>query len=128
MAKIYHEIRDPIHTFIKVEPKERAVIDSTAYQRLRDIHQLALSYLVYPAATHTRFEHALGVMELASRVYDIVTEPRNIHKRLRDGNLVPDRNVHDWIYWRQAVRMAALCHDLGHLPFSHGPEHLLPKD
>src|SRR5215813_11824407 len=75
-----HEFRDPIHTFISVRTDERTVIDSRPFQRLRHIHQLALSYLVYPGATHKRFEHSLGVMEIASRIYDVVTEPANIFR------------------------------------------------
>jgi len=78
MAKRIHEIRDPIHNFIRLDSGERNVLDSRPFQRLRYIHQLALTYLVYPGATHRRFEHSLGVMELAGRVYDIVTEPDNI--------------------------------------------------
>jgi HD superfamily phosphohydrolase len=73
-----HEIRDPIHTFIKVDNREREIIDSRPFQRLRNIHQLALSHLVYPGATHRRFEHSLGVMDLAGRVFDVVTNEENI--------------------------------------------------
>ena len=66
--KHVHEIRDPIHVFIRMDSFERRVVDSTPFQRLRHIHQLGMGYLVYPGATHRRFEHSLGVMELASRV------------------------------------------------------------
>lgn len=128
LAKRYHEFRDPIHTFIRAESAERAVIDSDAFQRLRNIHQLSLSYLVYPGATHKRFEHCLGVMELAGRVYDVVTDPNNVHPRIHGLDFVHDRNSPHWQHYRTTVRMAALCHDLGHLPFSHGPEDLLPID
>src|ERR1700727_2806015 len=62
-----HEFRNPIHTFIEVRTDERKVIDSRPFQRLRHIHQLALSYLVYPGATHKRFEHSLGGLDTASR-------------------------------------------------------------
>src|SRR5437868_14849089 len=74
-----HEFRDPIHTFISVRTDERTVIDSRPFQRLRHIHQLALSYLVYPGATHKRFDHSLGVMDVASRIFDIVTDLENVH-------------------------------------------------
>jgi HD superfamily phosphohydrolase len=67
MSKHMHEIRDPIHVFIKLDSDERKVLNSRPFQRLRHIHQLALTYLVYPGATHRRFEHSLGVMELAGR-------------------------------------------------------------
>lgn len=119
------EIRDPIHNFIRLEPGEVSVLDSAPFQRLRHIHQLALTYLLYPGATHRRFEHSLGVMELASRVYDVVTDPDNIHHdSVRE--IVP-KNF-DLEYWRRTLRMAALCHDLGHLPFSHAAESdLLPE-
>ena len=120
-----HEIRDPVHVFIKLDTDERKVLDSSPVQRLRHIHQLAMSYLVYPGATHKRFEHSLGVMELAGRVFDIVTDNLNLPQSTPAG-LVPYGDEKS--YWRKVVRMAALCHDLGHLPFSHAAEHdLLPK-
>jgi HD superfamily phosphohydrolase len=127
MASKTHEIRDPIHVFIRLSSEERELLDSRPFQRLRHIHQLALTYLVYPGATHRRFEHCLGVMELATRIYDVVTDPDN----LKDSfvrSFVPAKSDHKWTYWRLVLRMAALCHDLGHLPFSHGAEEkLLPK-
>ena len=99
-------------------------MDSYPVQRLRHIHQLALEYLVYPGATHKRFEHALGVMELASRVYDVITRSELIDDRIR--NLLPQIfNEDERRYWRRVLRMAALCHDIGHLPFSHAAEHEL---
>lgn len=127
MVKRHHEFRDPIHTFIRVENAERAIVDSRPYQRLRHIHQLSLSSLVYPGATHKRFEHCLGVMELAGRVFDVITNSVNINDRIRRLDFIHDRTSEYWQTFRTTVRMAALCHDLGHLPFSHGPENLLPK-
>ena len=127
MGKPIHEIRDPIHVYIRLDSEERKVLDSPPVQRLRHIHQLALTHLIYPAATHRRFEHSLGVMELAGRVYDVVTNPANIqHESVRA--LVPAPGSHEHLYWRRALRMAALCHDIGHLPFSHAAEReLLPR-
>jgi len=122
MTKRVHEIRDPIHVFIHLDNDERKVVDCRAFQRLRSVHQLALTYLVYPGATHRRFEHALGVMELAGRVFDIITDDRFVHTAVRD--LIPDSAGLQ--YYRRVLRMAALCHDLGHLPFSHAAEELLP--
>lgn len=125
MAKNTHEIRDPVHVFIKLDSQERRVLDSPPFQRLRCIHQLAMSYLVYPGATHRRFEHSLGVMELAGRVYDIITDPENLTDEIR--NLFPQvQNKDEQRYWRRVLRLAALCHDIGHLPFSHAAEDLLP--
>src|ERR1700676_3647470 len=109
-----HEIRDPIHVFIRLDSHEREVLNSRPFQRLRYIHQLALTYLVYPGATHRRFEHSLGVMELAGRVYDIITSPANLaHDSVRE--VVPLPGSHEFTYWQRALRMAALCHDIGHL-------------
>ncbi|HEX8411369.1 MAG TPA: HD domain-containing protein [Thermoanaerobaculia bacterium] len=122
LPKYEHEIRDPIHTFIRVSSDERRVIDSRAFQRLRHVHQLALTFLVYPGATHRRFEHCLGVMDLAGRIFDVITR----HPRHPDvQQLFPSDKELD--YWRTVVRMGALCHDLGHIPFSHGAEAVLPK-
>lgn len=125
-SKQFHEIRDPIHDFVRLDSDERRVLDSGPVQRLRHIHQLAMSYLVYPGATHKRFEHSLGVMELAGRVFDVVTSDHNIHSPVRA--VVPELVRNDSMnYWRKVLRMAALCHDIGHLPFSHAAEkELLP--
>jgi len=126
VVKNIHEIRDPIHNFIRLDSNERKVLDSRPFQRLRYIHQLGLTYLLYPGATHRRFEHSLGVMELASRVYDVITNPAILHDTVRDE--VPQFNSFNHKYWRQVLRMAALCHDIGHLPFSHTAEkELLPE-
>jgi HD superfamily phosphohydrolase len=127
MPKYVHEIRDPLHIFIRMDSDERKVLDSRPFQRLRYIHQLALTYLVYPGATHRRFEHSLGVMDLASRIFDVVTDPSNLRKDVSD--ILTDVSREDArSYWRRALRMAALCHDLGHLPFSHAAEkELLPE-
>ena len=86
-----------------------------------------MSYLVYPGATHKRFEHALGIMELAGRVFDVVTDNANLHPSIRETvpQLLLRRDERD--YWRKVLRMAALCHDIGHLPFSHAAEDLLPE-
>lgn len=126
MEKYIHEIRDPIHTFIRLDADERKVLDSRPFQRLRHIHQLALSHLVYPGATHMRFEHSLGTMEMATRIFDVVTAQPAIHNDVR--GLIPVQPNPDWAYWRRVLRMAAICHDIGHLPFSHAAEKdVLPK-
>lgn len=125
MSKDSHELRDPIHIFAYFDSDERNVINSRPFQRLRSIHQLALTYLVYPGATHKRFEHSIGVMELADRVFSVVTHPLHIHPKV--SGIIPQR-TDQLTYWRKVLRMAALCHDLGHLPFSHAAEkELLPK-
>lgn len=127
MLKNIHEIRDPIHIFIRLDSHERQVLDSKPFQRLRQIHQLALTYLIYPGASHRRFEHSLGVMELASRVFDVVTHSEHLIEGIKE--LFPEVTREDErAYWRRAIRMAALCHDIGHLPFSHAAEKdLLPE-
>src|SRR5262245_41038479 len=101
-----HEIRDPIHVFIRLDTDERRVVDSDPYQRLRHIHQLAMTNLVYPGATHRRFEHCLGVMEVATRIYEVVTDSRNIVSNESVREIVPEKGLVD--YWRRVLRMAAL--------------------
>jgi hypothetical protein len=125
MLKRHHEVRDAVHVFIHFDQVERAVIDSRPFQRLRDVHQLALSYLVYPGASHKRFEHSLGVMEVAGRIFDVVTHPDKLKVV---GDALPEHGKSEFQYWRGVLRIAALCHDLGHLPFSHAAEEaLLPE-
>lgn len=101
---------------------ERQVLNSTPVQRLRHIHQLALTSQVYPGATHRRFEHSLGVMELATRIYDAALENGG------SDILGIDRGNYDGMYYRRVLRMAALVHDIGHAPFSHASEDLFPGD
>lgn len=128
ISKHHHELRDAVHIFVHFDSDERRVINSRPLQRLRYIHQLALSYLIYPGATHRRFEHSLGVMELAGRVFDVVTSQDNVTDRIRNS-LSEITKQNELQYWRRVIRMAALCHDVGHLPFSHAAEkELLPTN
>src|SRR5689334_19120834 len=69
-------VRCPIHGFIRFSENERKVIDHRLFRRLRYVRQLALTELLYPGATHTRFEHALGVMEIATRAFNILAAKR----------------------------------------------------
>ncbi len=103
-----NKIYDAVHGFIHFNAWERDLIDSIAFQRLHHIRQLGIAFLVYPGATHTRFEHSLGTMEVATRIFDHL---------LKKGMQLEESS-----YWKQIVRLAALCHDLGHLPFSHDAE------
>ncbi|MBI1903812.1 MAG: HD domain-containing protein [Planctomycetia bacterium] len=115
-----YEIRCPIHGFIPVNDWEWEIISQPAFQRLRRIRQLAWTDLVYPGAMHTRFEHSLGVMHVASQLYDgIAARSREVLKELgyNDDGLQRDRAL---------VRLTALLHDVGHAPFSHASEDLLP--
>jgi len=127
MKKLRHEIRDAIHGFVEFDNLERELIDSQPMQRLKHIHQLAMSYQVYPGATHRRFEHSLGVMELATRIFDSVfSHEEKISETVREriGEYLQKETI---TYWRRIVRLAGLLHDVGHLPFSHASEKLLPK-
>jgi len=125
MVKTIHEIRDPVHNFIRLSSDERKILDSRHFQRLRYINQLATTYLVYPGATHKRFEHSLGVMELATKVFDVVTNEDNIYNESIRNLIKTEKDRLQ--YWKRVIRMAALCHDIGHFPFSHAAEILLPK-
>ena len=89
-------VKDAIHGNISVNDFEQKIIDSVDFQRLRRIKQLGVTYLVYPGATHTRFGHSLGTMEVASK----------ISERLGvDGGE------------KEKVRLYALLHDVGHAAF-----------
>lgn len=111
------KIYDPVHGFIKLGEIEALLVDSPPFQRLHYIRQLGVTYLVYPGATHTRFEHSLGVMQVATQIYDQILS--------KIDTLLSDE---DRLYFRQIVRLAALCHDMGHLPFSHVAEKRLLGD
>lgn len=126
MAKTRHELRDVIHEFVHFNNVEKSLVDSGPFQRLRSIHQLAMSYEVYPGASHRRFEHSLGVMEVAGRIFDAVFD-RQIDQRVLD-RISDEMHGANKSYWKNVLRVGALLHDVGHLPFSHAAEKaLLPE-
>jgi uncharacterized protein len=106
-------LRDPIHGFIRADALEQTLVATRPLQRLRYIHQLGFTYLVYPGAEHSRFSHVLGAMALAGRVYDRIAE--------RSDGLLP---TGESCVERRLVRAAALLHDVGHAPFSPSAEDL----
>ena len=103
-------IRDPLWNNIRVDPLALRLVDSRAFQRLRYVRQLGLAYLVYPGASHSRFEHALGAYHLARRTLGHFAE-----RELTSG-FEPEAS--------RIVRYAALLHDIGHYPFSHALEEI----
>lgn len=119
------EVRCPVHGFIRYSANERKVIDHWAFQRLRHVRQLAMEYLVYPGAVHTRFEHSLGVMELATRSFDRLMWQH--HDAIKDDlRQVPELSEDTIPKARQLVRLMALLHDVGHPAFAHAGEKGIP--
>ena len=107
-------IRDPIHGSITVSDEETRVIDSRTFQRLRHVRQLGFGDLAFPGATHTRHAHSLGAMHVASRLFDSITARSELPPATRER-------------FRAAVRLAVLCHDIGHMPLSHASESIAPQ-
>jgi HD superfamily phosphohydrolase len=101
-------IRDPLWDNIRLDRPALLALDTPTVQRLRYVRQVGHAFLVYPGATHTRFEHALGAYHLTRRALAALEER---------GELGPASDEH-----RLAVRLAALLHDIGHYPFSHALE------
>jgi HD superfamily phosphohydrolase len=95
-------VRDPLWNNIRLDAEALAVVDTPAFQRLRYVRQLGHAFLVYPGATHTRFEHALGTYHLASRALAHLEQPGG----------------REFL----TIKLAALLHDIGHYPFSHALE------
>jgi HD superfamily phosphohydrolase len=101
-------IRDPLWDNIRLDRPALLALDTPTVQRLRYVRQVGHAFLVYPGATHTRFEHALGAYHLTRRALAALEER---------GELGPASDEH-----RLAVRLGALLHDIGHYPFSHALE------
>ena len=104
----FEVVRDPLWNNIRIDAAALKVLDTEPFQRLRYVRQLGHTFLVYPGATHTRFEHALGAYHLTRRTLSLLGE---------GGALEPiaDEEV-------ALIQLAALLHDIGHYPFSHGLE------
>ena len=109
-------IRDPIHGTIRISSAELAIIDHPIFQRLRGIKQLGFTDQAFPGATHTRYAHSIGAMEVATRMFDAVFP-------LETGRL-PSQ---DRSRLRQLLRLSMLLHDLGHPPGSHASERAMPN-
>lgn len=115
------EIRCPIYGFIRLNDLEWDIINHSAFQRLRRIRQLGWTDYVYPGATHSRFEHSLGVMHMATLLYDGIVQ--------RSQDILKSELGYDKVGLKRhkvLVRLAALLHDVGHAPFSHASEELFP--
>jgi uncharacterized protein len=95
-------VRDAVHGDIELEPLEVELIDTPEFQRLRGIKQLGTAHLVYPCATHTRFEHSLGTSWMARAMIEALR---------RTAPISADEAT--------AIRVAALLHDITHIPFGH---------
>src|SRR5688572_27855998 len=93
-------VRDAVHGDIEIGSLEVEIIDTPEFQRLRGIKQLGTASLVFPSATHTRFEHSLGTSWMAHRILQVV----------RRNRTVPQDE-------EQLIRVSALLHDITHIPF-----------
>jgi len=112
-------VLDSIYGIINTDPGIRKIIDTPAVQRLRGIKQTGLLHLVYHSAVHNRFSHALGAFEVSRKVMNALKE-----KGLDFGQSVITKFSEN----EKAFYVAALCHDIGHSPFSHALEkELLPN-
>ena len=111
-------VQDSIHGIIPVNEVEYYLLQTPFLRRLHDVKQLGLSYLVFPSATHSRLEHSLGVMHLASRVAERVVAASRRSSRVCSTLF---HRCDDMVYsaFIQVSRLAGLLHDLGHPPFSH---------
>ena len=103
-------VRDPLWNNIRLDELALRLVDTPPMQRLRWVRQLGLAFFVYPGATHSRFEHALGTYHLARRALTLLEERGETAALGRDEC--------------QIIRAAALLHDVGHYPFSHALEEI----
>ncbi len=103
-------LRDPVWNNIRVDELTLKLVDTEVFQRLRYVRQLGWTYLVYPGATHSRFEHALGTHHLSRRTLALLCEAE-------DSTAISEAE-------QSIVRSAALLHDVGHYPFSHALEEI----
>jgi len=113
--------RDPVHAVIPVNELEYEIIQHPMFLRLHGIKQLAFSYLVYPQAKHTRFEHSLGSMHVAYLMTESFRKnsPEEVRFLTKDG--------YPYEAFVQLTRLVALLHDVGHAPYSHATEQVVEE-
>jgi deoxynucleoside triphosphate triphosphohydrolase SAMHD1 len=111
-----HLVMDPVHGGIPFFTHEQKVLDHPLCQRLRHIKQNDILHFVFPGATHTRFEHCLGTMHVAGRIFKNMI--RNYLTNRGQLELTEDQ-IDAVQYCYGCLRLAALLHDVGHMPFSH---------
>ncbi len=123
MMKTWKFIKDPVHHYIRISNEDLRIIDTLLFQRLRNIFHLGTGYLTYPGATHSRFEHSLGVADLGTSVFNhVICNSREKEQSLWDiGKTELDA-------MRKTLRCACLLHDIGHSPFSHTCEDFFKGD
>ena len=114
LASNHMEIRDPVHGSIELSDAETSIIDSAEFQRLRQIKQLGFSEFSFPGATHNRYLHSIGVTHIAGLIFDHIFKNYPFSAETVKNRL------------RQATKLAALLHDVGHGPLSHTTEEVMP--
>ncbi|MCL1931958.1 MAG: HD domain-containing protein [Treponema sp.] len=111
-------IADPLIGYIHLNSMEVAIIDTPLFQRLRNISQLGLAYMVYPSLNYSRFEHSLGVLGYLNKlIIQIIDNYNKKNDNVRLESII-EKNEH-------SLRLAALLHDIGHCLFSHCSERFL---
>lgn len=116
------EFNDPVWGTLQIRAEEVIILDSPLLQRLRRIRQLGVVHYVYPAATHSRLEHSLGVVHQVQRLVTSINE----HGLAAEGRAKDERPIGDEL--ERTLRIAALCHDIGHGALSHVSEYALDSD
>jgi HD superfamily phosphohydrolase len=104
-------IADPVHTSIGLSKLELDIINAPSFQRLRNVKQLGLAYLVFPGADYSRFSHSIGVCHVTGKILNALVE------NCPNVEITPSEI--------QNYRLAGLLHDVGHYPFSHTTEHAI---
>lgn len=106
------EIRDPVHGSIPINDSEIEILEHPFFQRLRNIKQLGFSEYVFPGATHTRYLHSIGVMNVSTLVFN---------------SLFKDQSSSEILRLKETLRLGCLLHDIGHAPLSHSTESVMPQ-
>ncbi len=106
-------IFDNIHGYITLNRVEARILETAYYQRLRWVRQLGFSFYIFPGATHTRHAHALGVLFVMDKVL------KSIGKAVNDDKLFNSNKHDEETTFHRTMRLAAMLHDIGTLPFSH---------